>query len=224
MGSPQLSPQDVADLVWFCRRLAAALQAGTSLLVALETIASGATPHQQRYLARLRAAVGAGRYLSDALLPQQQGSLAWKVLRNGEIRNTLPDNLVALADRLELEATYPKSPTRLQAYATVFSALGFLLSLRVPMLSALESAAESVPDKGVTDAFCAARAAMSEGASLAEAMARLAPDLPSPTLDMIGEAEEDGRLDFALSVVADYLFDQAEESAPASHSKEVSHG
>jgi len=224
MGADQLSPQDRDDLVWFCRRLAAALQGGTSLHVALEAMCESATPGQQDLVTPARRAVEAGRHLSDAGPMDGLPSYLWKPLRGGEIRNAVAPALSGLADRVELEAGYPGSPSRLQAYAIALGRLGFMLAFGVPLLSALESAAESVPDSEVTEVLFAARAVISEGVGLADALARLAPDLPPLTTDMIRDGEEEGRLDFALSVVSDYLFDQAEDSAPSSAAQEVSHG
>jgi len=219
MGADQLSPQDRDDLLWFCRRLAAALQGGTSLHVALEAMCESATPGQQD-LVTPRRAVEAGRHLSDAVPMDGLPSYLWKPLRGGEIRNAVAPALSGLADRVELEAGYPTSPSRLQAYAIALGRLGFMLTFGVPLLSALESAAESVPDSEVTEVLFATRAVMSEGVGLADALARLAPDLPPLTTDMIRDGEEKGRLDFALSVVSDYLFDQAADAA----AQEVSHG
>jgi type II secretory pathway component PulF len=224
VSSQHLSPQDRNNVVWFCRRLAAALQGQDSLLVAVATIATGATPAQRTYLTRLRRQVEAGRHLSDAVFPDSQPAYLWGPLRGGENRNDLAPALAGIAERLEAEAAYPQSPSRLQAYAIALARLGFTLSLGVPILAAMEGAAESVPDAEVTEVLFAVRAAVGEGVGLGDALARLAPDLPPLTADMIRDGEEEGRLDFALSVVSDYLFDQAGEPASTSPSQEVSHG
>ena len=144
----------------------------------------------------------------------------WGCARAGEVSSRLPEALSGLADWLEVEQGAPRTPSRLRAYALALGRLGMLLSLGVPILSALEKAAESVPEAEVTEALFAARAVMSGGVGLADALARLAPDLPPLTTDMIRDGEEKGRLDFALSVVSDYLFDQAADAA----AQEVSHG
>jgi type II secretory pathway component PulF len=235
VSTQELSPQPRADrhlpvphgrdLVWFCRRLAAALPGQDSLLAALEAMTSGATRAQQQYITRVRQHLASGEPLSQALFPGGQPAYLWGPLREAERRDTLAlaPALSGIADRLEAEAAYPDSPSQAQVYAMALARLGFALSFGVPILTAIESAAASVSDGEVTEVLVAAREAVGEGVGLGEALARLAPDLPPLTAEMIRDGEEEGRLGFALSVVSDYLFDQAGEPAAAS-SEEVSHG
>ncbi len=220
MGVHQLSPQERDDLLWFCRRLAAALQGGTSLHVALDAMASEATPSQGEMIARAQQHLQKGEPLSEAWLVSDLPSHVWKCARAGEVSGRLPESLSRLADWLEVEQAAPQAPSTWRSYALALGRLGTLLSLGVPLPSALESAAETVPDPEVTEVLFAARAVIKEGEWLADALARLAPDLPPLTAEMIRDGEEEGRLDFALSVVSDYLFDQAAAAAP----QEVSHG
>lgn len=212
MGARQLSPQDRADLIWFCLRLAANLQGGNSLRDALANMLPEASPSQKEAITRAQRCLRKGEQLSEAWLTRLPG-FAWVAMRAGELGSRLPEALSRLADWLEAEQSAPQTPSVLRSYALAFGRLGMMLSLRVPILSALEKAAE-VPDAEVTEVLFAARAALSEGVGLGDALARLAPDLPPLTTEMIRDGEEEGRLDQALSVVSDYLLDQAENEAP----------
>ena len=66
MGADQLSPQDRDDLLWFCRRLAAALQGGTSLPDALADMVAEASPPQGELIALAQRHLRRGEPTSDA--------------------------------------------------------------------------------------------------------------------------------------------------------------
>jgi len=92
----------------------------------------------------------------------------------------------------------------------------------VPVLQALQSAAESVAPSDAADALAALRRALTGGDSVADALHSAAADLPPMTIEMIRDAENDGRLDEALPVVADYLLDAAGHKRERRRGKEVS--
>jgi type II secretory pathway component PulF len=91
----------------------------------------------------------------------------------------------------------------------------------VPILAALETAAATDPRSQSHDVLLAARDPVRCGAELAETLASLAPDLPEMTIDMIRDAERDGRLGDALPVIADYLLDAAGEARSHRKKQEV---
>lgn len=222
MGALLLSPQEATDVVWFCRRLAAALQGGSPLLAALEAIGREAPPSLCDRLALARARVASGDPLAHALREWGLPSFVWRPVTAGEYSHTLVNSLVRVADRLEAEAAAAPVPdTRLYEFSLTFGRLGMLFACGVAIFTAMESAAESVFPSEASDALTAARGALDRGnVRLSAALKRLLPDLPPQTIDMIRDGEIEGRLDFALSVVSDYLLDQAAEPTP----QEVSHG
>jgi type II secretory pathway component PulF len=178
-----------------------------------------ATAPQGEIIARAQHFLHRGERISEAFLTVGMPGFVWTAVRAGELSANLPLALSRLADWLEVEQCSPSSPSRLRDYALALGRTGMMLSLGVPILSALEKAAES-PDPELTEMLFAARAVVQEGVSLADALERVIPDLPPLTAEMVRDGEGEGRLDFALSVVADYLFDQAATAAP----QEVSHG
>jgi len=111
--------------------------------------------------------------------------------------------------------------TRLHAYALAFGRLGLMIGLHVPMLTALESAADSLPDpRAKRDLFAALRDVRT-GANLSDALRRRCPSLPDLTIDMIRDAERERRLPDALPIIADYLLDAAGEGKPHRKKQEV---
>ena len=220
MGADQLSPRGRADLIWFCRRLGAALQGGRSLYDALADMVGGATRSQAGIVAGAQEHLRRGEPLSEAWRGRGYPSYVWGCVRMGELGARVPESLSRLADWLEVEQSAPRGAARLRAYALALGRMGLLLPIGVVLWSAVEMSAESVGEAEVKEVLLAARAVTREGVGLAEALARLAPDLPPLTTEMIREGEEEGRLGQVLSVVSDYLFDQAGEAS----SQEVSHG
>lgn len=220
MGADQLSAQDRANLIWFCRRLATALQGGRSLYDALADMVGEATPSQGEIIAGAQQHLRKGEPLSEAWRRREFPAYVWGCVRMGEAGARVPESLSRLADWLEVEQSAPQGAVVLRAYALALGRVGMLLPIGVSLLSALEMAAESAAGAEVKEVLLAARAVTSEGVGLAEALARLVPDLPALTTEMIHEGEEEGRLGQVLSVVSDYLFDEGEEAA----SQEVSRG
>ncbi len=96
-----------------------------------------------------------------------------------------------------------------------------MLEAGIPILTALEAAAATDPRSQSHDVLLAARDPVRCGANLAETLASLAPNLPEMTIDMIRDAERDGRLGKALPVIADYLLDAAGEAKPRRKKQEV---
>ena len=94
----------------------------------------------------------------------------------------------------------------------------------MPVLTALEAAAESVPGARAHDALMTARDAVRQGRDLSEVLEGVAPELPPGTGDMIRDGEQDGRLGEVLPIVADYLLDEAGELAVRPPKQEVPNG
>jgi type II secretory pathway component PulF len=119
--------------------------------------------------------------------------------------------LTLVADQLEGEEAMPAPRDRkLQAYGVALARLGVMLGVGVPILTALECAAATDPRSQAHDVLLAARDPVRHGAELAETLSSLAPDLPEMTIDMIRDAESEGRLPAALPIIADYLLDVAD--------------
>jgi len=110
----------------------------------------------------------------------------------------------------------------LHAYSIAFGRLSVMLATGVPVLTALEVAAEAAARGEPHDVFMAARDAVSAGSTLADALARTSPVFPEMTFEMIGEAECEGRLPAALRVVSDYLLDEAQQPPRGGRRQEVS--
>jgi type II secretory pathway component PulF len=219
MALKRFSPHAAADFIWICRRLAGALQAGATLSPALDAAAQRAPARLRPLVDALRRRVARGGRLSDEIREQGAPSYVWEAVSRGEAGATLPAALALLADRLELEQgiAAPRDP-KLHAYALAFGRMGMLVALRVPFLTVLEAAAESVAPSAATDALMAARKGVSEGDSFSDALERAGPDVPRMTIEMIRDGENDRRVGEALAVIADYLLD--EEQPTKSLSKE----
>jgi type II secretory pathway component PulF len=213
---------DLADIIWLCRRLASALQSGEHILSALDAIAGQDRPGLREPLGCLRRTVRSGGHMSDAFAQLQWPSFVWGMVRNGESRNAVGAALTLIADRLEAEQGWPiPSNQELHAYAIALGRLGVMLGVGVPILTALETAAAAAPQSQAHDALMAARTAGRGGAELSDALEPLAPDLPDMTLDMIRDAEREGRLAQALPIVGDYLHDEAARKPRRGRKQEV---
>ena len=213
---------DPGDIIWFCRRLASALQGDRSLLSALEAT-SGDAPARLRDPARaLRQCVQAGGRISAAMGEQGWPSFVWAMAQYGENKGALGDALIGVAETLEWErAVRPPRDRRLHAYSIAFGRLSAMLATGVPVLTALEAAAEASAGGESRDVFMGARDAMRGGATLADAVARTSRAFPEMTLEMIAEAECEGRLPAALRVVSDYLLDEAQQPPRGGRRQEV---
>ena len=211
-----------ADLIWLCRRLASALHGDTSVLCALDAVAQDAPAALAAPLRAMHQSVRAGRGISDALVRLGWPPFVSGLVRNGESRNAVEAVLLLIADQLEAEQATPTPSDRdLHAYAVALARLGVMLGVGVPVLTALETAAATDPRSQSHDVLLAARDPIRRGAELADTLASLAPDLPEMTIDMIRDAERDGRLGEAFPVIADYLFDAAGEVKPRRKKQEV---
>ena len=210
MRAKVLSASETADVIWLCRRLASALHSGTPILSALDTLARQAPCALREPLRAVQQRVGSGGRVSDVLMEHGWPSFACGIVRNGDVTNTLDRALTVVAETLEAErALQHPGNRRLRAYALAFGRLGAMIRVGVPILTALESAAESVPRTQAADVLMKARQCVSQGADLGDALTRLHPALPEMTIEMIRDAERDGRLGQALAVVSDYLRDEA---------------
>ncbi len=211
-----------ADLIWLCRRLASALHGDTSVLYALDSAADDAPPSLAAHLRVMRGSVRAGGRIDDALAQLEWPPFVVGMVHNGDIRNAVETAFTLIADQLEAERAAPSSGNRdLRAYGIALARLGVMLGVGVPVLTALEAAAATDPRSRSHDVLLAAREPVRRGAELAETLASLAPDLPEMTIDMIRDAERDGRLGDALPVIADYLLDAAGEAKPRRKKQEV---
>jgi len=214
-----------ADLIWLCRRLASALHGGAKPVSALDAVAAEAPPSLAKTIKAMRGHLASGDCMGRGLAQLGLPSYIWGAIFSGEVCGELEQAATLLADRLELERSLPPPANpRRHSLSLAFGRLGLLLALHAPMLTALEAAAESLPDPKVRSHLLAAREAVTRGADLADALAQLAPDLPPMTLDMIRDAERDGRLPEALPVIADYLLDVAADKPVRRAHKEVRHG
>jgi len=215
----------VADLIWLCRRLASALQADEAVVSALDSLAREGPPGAARALQamRRRAATGdrMGRGLADVGVPAYVwGSILW-----GELQADPVKGLTRIADRLEFEQSLARPADALiHSYALGLGRLGVMLAIGVPVLDALEAAAEMLPEAGAREAFLGARRPVREGVELSEALAGTARDLPPLTVEMIRDAERDSRLAEALPVVADYLLDVAQQRSARRPKQEAHNG
>jgi type II secretory pathway component PulF len=210
MPGKQFSPQDQTDMIWVCRRLAAALQGGETVVSVLDDLSRSAPKGPRRILSAMRDSLAGGKWASDALLTLGMPWYVLGALKGGELGSRLGESATALAERLELERGIAGIRNReLLAYSLAFGRLGLLLGIHVPILTAIEAAAGSVPGANAEAALNRAREEVRQGVDLSEALERAGAALPEMTLQMIRDGEEDSRLHHALSVVSDYLLDEA---------------
>ena len=222
MSAEKPRAPDPGDIIWFCRRLASALQGERSLLSALEATMSDAPPGLRAPLRALRQCVRAGGRISAAMREHEWPSFVWATVQHGENRGAVDDALIRVAETLEGErALRPPRDRRLHAYSIAFGRLSAMLETHVPILTALEVAAEAAGRGEPHDVFMAARDAMRGGSTLADALERMSPVLPEMTFEMIREAECGGRLPAALRVVSDYLLDEAQQPPRGGRRQEV---
>ena len=222
MSAKSPHPPDAPHIIWLCRRLASALHGDASLLCALDAVGQDAPTALAAPLRAIRQTVRAGGRVSDGLAKLQWPSFVCGMVRNGESRNAVEAVLLLVADQLEAEHATP-APTdpNLHAYAIALARLGVMLRVGVPILTALETAAAADPRSQSHDVLMSACDPVRCGAELAGTLASLAPDLPEMTLDMIRDAEREGRLGDALPIIADYLLDAAGEAKPRRKKQEV---
>ncbi len=214
MGQKQLSTEDAGDVIWVCRRLAAALQEGATILHALDSLLPTARSGRKELVAAMRQGLVGEGNAALGLIPLGLPSFVWGTILNGERRGATALGLTRVADRLEIERVAgPARDKRLHAYSLALGRLGVMLQEWVPILTALEAAADSIPSPEARDAMLAARDAVREGVELSQALSRVAAGLPTAAIDMIRDAEKAGRLAEVLSVVSDYLQDEAGGSA-----------
>jgi type II secretory pathway component PulF len=216
MPGKQLSAQERSYLIWVCRRLAAALQGAEganvhlTVVSALEELARTAPEGPGRILSAMRDSLAGGKWAADALFALGMPTYVSGALKAGEVSSRLAKAATALAERLELEGGIPGGREReLLAYSLAFGRLGLLLGLRVPILAAMEAAAGSVLGSKAEALLSRAAEEVRQGADLGDALERSGVALPELTLQMIRDGEEDSRLPDALSVVSDYLLDEA---------------
>jgi type II secretory pathway component PulF len=210
MGHKQLSAEDAGDVIWVCRHLAAALQRETTILPALDSLLLATRSGRKELVAAMRQGLIGEANVARGLVPLGLPSFIWGTILSGELRGDAASGLTRVADRLEIErAAGLVRDKRLYAYSLALGRLGVMLQEWVPILSALEAAADSVSSPEVRDAMLAARDAVREGVDLSQALSRIAAGLPPAAIDMIRDAEQAGRLAEALAVVSDYLQDEA---------------
>jgi type II secretory pathway component PulF len=209
MVAKPLSARSRSDLTWLCRRLAEPLQDGATLDAALQKIEGKAPDRLRPLIAALRRRLATGGMISKELTQQGAPSYVAETVEWGERRGALDPALFALADHLEWEQAVAAGDPRLRAYALGFGRLGMLLGVGMPALQALEPVAESLRPSEASEAFAAARKAIADGASVADALQGAARDLPPTTFEMIRDGEDEGRLGEVLPIVADYVLDEA---------------
>ena len=200
------------DIIWLCRRLSSALQADTPLLEALDSVQEGATAEVLAFVKPIRASVTAGKFLSQGLEAARVPAWVWRALYAAETWAATAEGLDRIADELEEEATLPPSAaSRLGLLGLTLARVGLMLDLKAPILTALEAAAESLSDPDLRSEVLLVRGAIRGGTDLSEALREHCPDLPDAAIDMIRDAECEGRLSAALPIIADYLLDVAGE-------------
>jgi len=225
MSAKQVSAQQIRDRIWICRRLASALQGESSILCALEAIAEEAPPKLRALARSMGKRIRGGTFIAAALREEEAPSFVWGAVQSGEARAAPAEALDEVADRLEFEqGVSPPANRELYAYSLALGRLGMLVRVGVPILTALESAAESVAGSQAADALLGARDGVRQGAELSDALERGAPGLPPMTAEMLRDGEQEGRLSEVLSVVADYLLDEAGEQPDRLRKQEVSNG
>jgi type II secretory pathway component PulF len=182
------------------------------VLAALESVKEEAAAEVRELLKPMRASVAAGKLLSRGLAAGGAPAWVWRSLYAAETWAATAQGLDRIADELELEASLPRSAaSRLGVLGVTLARVGLMLDLKAPILTALEAAAESVTDADVRSEVLAARSALRAGVDLSDALMQCCPNLPDAAIDMIRDAEREGRLGAALPIVADYLLDVADE-------------
>lgn len=225
MHSPRTAAIPTDHLIWLCRRLSSALQADMPVLEALDSVKSEAAPKVRKLLRPMRASVAAGKFLSQGLAAAMAPVWVWRSLYAAETWAATVQGLDRIADELEAEESLARSAaSRLGLLGLTLARVGLMLDLKAPILTSLEAAAESLTDADVRGEVLAARRAVRAGTNLSEALMQCCPELPDAAIDMIRDAERDGRLGKALPVIADYLLDAAGEAKPRRKKQEVWYG
>jgi type II secretory pathway component PulF len=210
MGHKQLSTRDVGDVTWLCRHLAAALQDDATILQALDTLLPRAPSGPKAMLQAMRQGLVSQANAARGLTPLGLPSFVWGTILSGELHGTPGPALTKLADYLDGERqTARGADSTLRDYSCALGRIGLMLQVRVPLLQALESAAESAALPDVREAILAACDGIRDGADLSEVLSRVTAAIPAEAVDIIRDAELAGRLAEALPVVADYLLDEA---------------
>jgi len=216
MAGKQFSPQDRTDMIWICRRLAAALQGGETVVAVLDDLSRSAPRGPRQILCAMRDSLASGKAAAHALLRPGMPWFVFGALKHGELSSRVAEAATALADRLECERTIPAVRNQeLLAYSLAFGRLSLLLEIGVPILTAIEAVAGSVAGAKAEAALYRAREEVRQGVDLSEALERAGAAVPEMTVQMIRDGEEDSRLHHALSVVSDYLLDEAGATSAA---------
>lgn len=223
MSAKQLSPRQERDLIWLCRRLAGILHTGVSITRALEVAAQDAPARMRAVLITAREHMGSGVKLADELRNLGAPSYVWGAVLSGERGAALDRALPRVADQLELEQAMPvPRDRRLHTYALALGRLGMMLAVGVPILQALEAAAESVGAGETNSALMEARKAIAQGGTLSGALEQMAAHLPPMTIEIIRDGEDEGRLGEVLPIAADYVADEAGQETIRGSKKEIS--
>jgi type II secretory pathway component PulF len=201
----------VADLIWVCRRLASALQADEPVLSVLDSLAREGQPGAAKALRAMRRRVATGDRMGRGLADMGVPAYVWGGLLCAELQGDPLKALARIAARLEFEQSLARpGDASIHSYALGLGRLGVMLDIGVPVLTALEAAAEMLPE-AARQALLGARKHICDGAELSDALAETARGLPPLTVEMIRDAERDNRLTEALPVIADYLLDVAQQ-------------
>jgi type II secretory pathway component PulF len=210
VGQEQLSGSEASDLIWVCRHLAAALQGDVTVLRALDAISETAPPRARRLVQAMREAGAVGGRMGQSLAPLGIPSFVCSTIWAGEASNRLAISATKLAEQLELEQQLP--PPRdltLFTWGLAFSRIAMMLKEGVPVVQAFQVGAEAAGLPEVREALLAAREAIKDGLLVGNILPAVTEGLPPMVFEMIGDGEVTGRLDTTLSVIADYLFDEA---------------
>jgi len=204
---------DFGDVIWVCRRLAAALQSDVTILQALDRTVCEAPAGPRSLLSAMRDNLVTEATAGKGLISRVP-SFVWGTMLSGELYGALGPALTGLADHLaaEQEATGAADPV-LRDYSLALGRLGLMLQVRVPILQAMDAVAESAAVSEVREAMLAAREGVGDGGDLSEALSRVAAEVPPEAIEMIRDGEQAGRLAEALPIVADYLMDEAGQMA-----------
>lgn len=211
-----------ADILWVCRHLASALQAGATMRAALDELVAQAPAKLETYTTAIRSHVQARGRLGEAFAAEGVPSYIWGVVKCGEARALPALGLAVAAELLESEAALPQvSDKAARSLALALGRIGVLLEIGAPIYLALEASTDELPSQAVAEGLQAACQAVKGGIELSDAL--VGADLPlSPeAAQMIAEASESGRLGKALPIVAEFVLEEAQDARPRKRNKEV---
>jgi hypothetical protein len=188
---------------------------------ALDGLVSQAPAKLTSLATAIRSHVQARGRLGHALQAEGASSYVWGAVKCGEARALPALGLTVAAELLEAEAVLPQLRDKAAlSLALALGRLGALMEIGVPICTALEAAAEALPDQAITDRVGAACQAVKGGIELSDALVGAGLPLSPEAAQMIADASERGRLGKALPIVAEFVLDEARETRPSKRHKE----